>query len=190
MLTRLSEPSVLPVSLAEAKAQCRIDSNDEDALVSAYCRAAADWVQEQEGIVLITSSWEYRRPAFPSNYSPPICLPLRPLQNVAEVVYLDIAGTAQALVPLVDYVLVNGKLWPAFGKSWPETRWPSDITITFTAGYGSDWNSVPEPIRQSLLLLVSYWYDMRTAAIGEGGPVTHVPFSIRELLLPYRNWAL
>jgi uncharacterized phiE125 gp8 family phage protein len=68
-LTRLSSPSALPVSIAEAKAQCRVDSHDEDALLAAYVRSAMAWVEEQEGIVLITSTWAYRTPAFPSRYT-------------------------------------------------------------------------------------------------------------------------
>jgi uncharacterized phiE125 gp8 family phage protein len=188
-LTRLSPPSVTPVALAQVRAQCRVDDNSEDALLMGYIRSAADWVQEQEGIALITSSWAWRLPVFPYRYNPPITLPLRPLQTVTEIAYTDTNGVAQIL-PTADYTIVSGKLWPAFGLSWPETRWPSDIAITFTAGYGDDWNSVPEPIRHAVMLLVSYWYDMRSAAIGEGGPVTHVPFSVRELLYPYRNWAI
>jgi uncharacterized phiE125 gp8 family phage protein len=187
-LTRLSPPSPTPVALAEVRAQCRVDNNDEDALIMGYVRSAAEWIEQQEGIVLITSSWAYRLPAFPSRYAPPISLPLRPLQTVTEIAYTDTNGTVRIL-PTTDYALVSGKLWPAFGLSWPATRQPSDIAITFTAGFGDDWNSTPEPIRQAILLLVSYWFDMRTAAIGEGGPVTHVPFSVRELIQPFRSWA-
>jgi uncharacterized phiE125 gp8 family phage protein len=188
-LTRLSPPSPAPVSLAEVRAQCRIDADDEDALLMAYVRAATDWIEEQEGIVLITSSWAYRLPAFPYGYAPSISLPLRPLQSVTEIAYTDTNGVAQVL-PTVDYTLVSSKLWPAFGLSWPVTREPSDITITFTAGFGDDHNAAPAPIRQALMLLVTYWFEMRSAAIGEGGPVTHVPFSVRELLQPFRSWAL
>jgi uncharacterized phiE125 gp8 family phage protein len=120
-----------------------------------------------------------------------ITLPLRPLQSVTEIAYTDTNGAAQIL-PTTDYALVSGKLWPAFGLSWPGTREPSDITITFTAGFGDDHNSTPEPIRLAVLQLVAHWFDARQpVAIGpDYGPASHVPFTVRELLQPYRSWAL
>jgi uncharacterized phiE125 gp8 family phage protein len=58
--------------------------------------------------------------------------------------------------------------------------------------YGDSWNSVPESLRQAVQMLASYWFAQREAAsIGpDSGPVSDVPFSVRQILEPYRVWSI
>jgi hypothetical protein len=47
---------------------------------------------------------------------------------------------------------------------------------------------VPEGLRQAVSMLAAYWFSQREAA--SYGAVTHIPFSVRELVEPYRLWAV
>jgi uncharacterized phiE125 gp8 family phage protein len=53
----IAGPGEEPVSLAEAKAFCRIDGTDEDALVSALITAARLHVESITGRALLTQTW-------------------------------------------------------------------------------------------------------------------------------------
>ncbi len=52
-------------------------------------------------------------------------------------------------------------------------------TITFTAGYGPTPSDVPAPLRQAMLLLVSYGYEHRDSTDG-------LPLMVQALIAPYR----
>ena len=65
------------------------------------------------------------------------------------------------------------------------------LTIVFILGYGDDWNSVPHDLRQAIMMLVAYRYTQcEAASIGpDTGPVSDVPYSVKQILDPYRRWA-
>jgi uncharacterized phiE125 gp8 family phage protein len=61
--------------------------------------------------------------------------------------------------------------------------------IDFTAGYGSSGVDVPQPLRQAIRLLVTHWYEHRSAVtLGDAAAAT--PLGYRELVAPYRRMAL
>jgi uncharacterized phiE125 gp8 family phage protein len=194
VLTLISPPIALPISLQEARAQCRVDDNSEDALLMAYARSATAWIDGHEGWLgkaLITQTYEYTLDSFPYGYEPFIRLPLPPLQAVTSITYLDANGVTQTIAP-ANYQVTGQYVWPAYGQTWPTTRCqPGAVTVRFRTGYGDSWNAVPEPIRQALMMLVAYWFNQReAAAIGpEYGPVSDVPYGVKALLEPFRVWA-
>jgi hypothetical protein len=78
------------------------------------------------------------------------------------------------------------------GQQWP-AEWPGWGAVIIRATYGwVDHNSVPEALRQAVMMLTSYWFSQReAAAIGpDSGPVSNVPYGVRELLEPYRVWSV
>ena len=116
------------------------------------------------GRSLITQVWEYKLDTFPwGSWDNGIRIPLAPVQSVDEVRYLDLDGAEQVLDPvryqvsgLPDAALIS----VASGQSWPALLWQREaITITFTAGYGDSWNSVPEPIRTAIGEQLRTLYD-------------------------------
>ena len=154
-------PVAEPVTLAEVKAHCRIDTLDDDLLLSALILAARRLAESITGRALVSQSWKLLRDDFPAAA---ITLPLPPLQSVASVKYLDTAGVQQTLAPSAYTVHVSGVqglIAPAYGQCWPATRDQHEaVEISFTAGYGAA-SAVPQEIKQWLLLAIGSYYTQR-----------------------------
>jgi uncharacterized phiE125 gp8 family phage protein len=190
-LILLVPPAAVPVSLAEAKAHCRFFEGDEDAVIAGAIRAAVDYVEGYSGLRLINQTWAWSTtlPCFWSGY---LRLPLTPVQAITSITYTDTAGDLQTLGP-ATYSLKGDRIILAPEAQWPSVwRGPDSATVTFTVGYGEDHNSIPHDIRQATMMLIAYWFNQReAAAIGaEAGPVSDVPFSVKQILEPYRVWAV
>jgi uncharacterized phiE125 gp8 family phage protein len=185
-----------PISLQEAKAQCRVADATEDALLAGYIRAATDAVEGMTGLKLLDQTWEWSVDRFP-NRCAWLRLPTAPLLQLVSVVYQDPQGVVQTLDPLIYRIEGIGDAQPArlllaHGQTWPST-WRGLGTVMIRARYGwVDHNSIPEALRQAVSMLVAYWFNQReAAAIGpDYGPVSDVPFSVKEILEPYRVWAV
>jgi len=199
-LILITPPAAVPISLAELKAQVRVDGPHEDALLAGYIRAATDAVENMTGLRLIDQLWEWSLDAFASAF-PHRCsaipLPLAPLLALEQITYLDAQGVAQTLPNDVYLIRGLGSVQPAQlilapGKTWPST-WHGPGVVLIRARYGwLDHNSVPEALRQAVAMLGAYWFNQREAAsIGpDSGPVSHVPYSVREICDSYRIWPI
>jgi uncharacterized phiE125 gp8 family phage protein len=183
-LVRAVEPVVEPVSLAEAKVQCRVDVEDSDAYISSLIAVARQYVEEMCDITLLTSVWEARYDLFPI-WS--INLPRPPMApgNVT-VTYRRGDGTNGTLSSdngdfRVDTNVIPGRIYPNWAQSWPATRGDENsVTVRYSAGYGPDGRTAPPVAKHLILLLVSHWYDSRQLAV-TGGQV-QVPYTFRTLL--------
>jgi len=184
-LTLASPPSVEPVSLAEAKAHCRVEHDEDDTLISALIPAAREHVEAVTKRVLITQEWTWKLDAFPCQFN----MPKPPLQSVESITYVDSAGNTQTL-DAAEYRVDNdcepGRITEAYDASWPTTRLVTNaVTVAFTAGYGQAGTDVPQPIRQAILLLIGHWYENRES-VAVGVSVAELPQAVEALLSPYR----
>jgi uncharacterized phiE125 gp8 family phage protein len=178
MLTLVTAPQELPVSLQEVKAAGRLEDED-DALLAGHLRAAVAAVDGSDGWLnraLISQVWIKWLDAFPWT----IRMPLPPLQEVVEVRYVDTDGNVQVVDPSV-YVVAGiggyGRIVPALGQRWPATRCqPDAVQVEFKAGYGDDWNAVPQDIRDALILSTVALYDGCESA------------AATEIFMRYRAW--
>lgn len=128
-----------------------------------------------------------------SRFQPYLELPqghLAASPNVS-VLYLDENGAEQTLSSSAYIVESrpndNGRLWLNVngGYSWPNTLDRFDaVKVNYTVGW-ADASSVPAPIKQALLLLVSQLYEYRSPQV-TGTIVASLEFSINALLSPYR----
>lgn len=183
-LTLVTAATFEPVSLAEAKAQCRVDSAEEDGLIAGYILAARQHVETYVRRALITQTWDQTIDELGAE----IVLQRPPVQSVTSVKYLDSAGAEQTLAPS-QYRLVQRStgefvIVPAYGVSWPTVQGvESAVTVRFVAGYLP--GALPEPLRQGVLMLVSHWYDNR-AAVAARGDVAEIPLGFEPLVFPFR----
>lgn len=180
-LLALAGPLAEPLSLAEIKAHLRLDDDSEDGLLAGYLVAAREAVERHLRRTLISRRWQSVLDAWPAG---PVRLPRPPLLAVEAVRVFDAAGAA-SLVPPSDYRVETraepGFLLAASAAGLPRPGlFPSGIEIDFVAGYGTDWNAVPSPIRQALLMMVSDLFESRSSA------APAIAGTVRSLLDPFR----
>lgn len=174
-----------PVSLELLKAHLRVDSEDEDALLTEYLRAAREMVETITWRVLISQTWDVYFDVFASR----LYLPKPPLSSVTSVKYVDSAGTTQTVSSSVweageeDGI---GLVRPAYDQTWPSDArgHRDDVVVRIVAGYGTGPSSVPRPLRQAILLLAGDFYEHREIHVTETR-LMEVP-TYKALLLPYR----
>ena len=190
-MIRTTAPAETPVSLAEIKAQSRIDFDDEDTLLALLIDAATarlDGINGLLGRALVRQSWAMTLDGF----KPAIELPLPPLVSVDAVTYRDATGAAQTFASTFYTVSGAGGGDPATLRPvgvWPATDGaPDAVTIAFMAGYG-DAADVPAPLRQAILMHVAHLYENREAGIHDGGSILETPFGWSDLTRAYRLWS-
>lgn len=184
----LSGPAAEPVSLDDAKAYLRLDSDDEDALVTTLVTAARLHVEGTTGRALLTQSWRLVLDDWPSVGL--LRLPVGPLQSLTAITAYDINGDPVTLS-------TDGALWDAqaapsllylpagFGDGVVLRPFQA-IEIDYVAGYGTDPADVPATLRQALLLLVAYWFENRDAVVLAGSGSV-IPSGFDQLVGPYRS---
>lgn len=189
----VTPPAVEPVTVDDAKQQCRIDAPDEDNLIAGYIVAARQYIESASGWAMMTQTLELGLRGFPEEDR--IYLPRPPLQSVTSVLYTDVSQTTYTLPPTTGY-LVDQYSEPAqivlpFGQVWPSlilsTARP--LVVQFIAGYTSA-PLVPNPLKQAILMLVSHWYENREAVVvGHTSTIaTELPMAVKSLLAPYTNF--
>lgn len=186
-LVMTAAPAAEPITLSEAKAHLRVDTDDEDALISSLIVAGRLLIERTLGLALMTQGWSYFLDAWPERGC--ITLPLLPVQAVGAVrVHGD---DGQTIVLNADSYAVDVLSAPARVQlTWAApsalARAFNGFEVAFTAGYGDEAGDVPQPIRQALLLLVAHWFEGR-APIELGAGPQQVPAIVGGLLQPYRR---
>jgi uncharacterized phiE125 gp8 family phage protein len=188
----VTPPSFEPITLAEAKVQCRIDPDmtEEDSLLQGLIRAARTEIEAKTNRALMTQTWNFALNAWPKNRS--IELPYPPLQAVNSISYQ--VGNETILLPSSAYrvstISVPGKIVLIDGFSWPTDKLVEvdGIQIEFIAGWNSA-EAVPEPIKLAMKLLIGHWYENREeVSVGAGLSMTQIPFGVASLISDYRVW--
>lgn len=174
MSYRLVTPAELgPVSLAEAKAQCRVDGNASDSLVGSLLLAATDFAQDYTGRTLAPETWELVL----DDFSDAIMFGKSPVTSIISVKYSDVEGSEQT-IDSANYVLdaAGDPQWliKASNYSWPIVAdGVNNVTIRFEVGYAD----CPASIKQAILLWIESVYD--------GNPV---PAAFEHLLTNKRSY--
>ena len=191
-LKLITPPATEPISLDEARAQCRVDSNAEDALIAIYIQAAR---QHAEGLLhsaLISQVWEQAVDQFPE--SDGIQLGKPPVLSINSVTYVDTAGATQVMASnsyVLDAPVQPGWLMPADGTTWPATdNVVNAVRVQFTSGFGSAGSDVPAPIRAWMLLTIAYLYAQREREDATGKVIAIPGRFVDGLLDPWRQYAL
>ena len=195
-------PAVEPVSDAEAAVHLRLDNDTAD--VRSYVMAARSWAEQYLNRALITQQLRFTiTPARPSvasfgaiinpivfvaplSWWPltgiPIDLPMAPVQSIDQVSQRAVDGTVTVLDPASGFY-GDATNEPARvtlrGVGQPQG---SDLSITYTAGYGDLGTAVPAPILQAIKLLTGFFYEHR----GDDD-AAEPPAAVKMLLSPYRQ---
>lgn len=180
-LVRTVEPAVEPISLDEFKLHSAIEIADDDALCARALKAAREYCEETLGQSFITQTWTYTLDRFPPHH---VRLPRPPLISVSGITYKDTAGVTQTLssaVYEVDSKSRPGRVGLVYNQYWPAIYIGQNVvTITYTAGYGADGDSVPERIKLAIAQLASHWLENRETVTD--GRFSEVPLMATKLL--------
>ena len=184
-----SEPALPPdpnvwLTLAEAKAFCRVDIATDDALITALIAAARDFIEDMTSQVLEP---ETRVFAF-DRFDAAIVLPVAPVRSITSITWLDDTGAAQVLAPSA-YRLVerNGewRVYPAIAATWP-TATSAEAAVMVTAQVGpASRDALADGLRQAGQMIVANWYENREG-VSIGETAADMPFAVKALLASKR----
>ena len=165
-LRRTTAPVVEPVSLADAKAHCRVDTDADNALIVGYITTAREWVEDYIDRALVTQQLVMKLDAFPAE----IELPRPPMiasgtATSVSITYVtgDTGSTATLATSQyrVDRESTPGAIRTLYGGSWPSHLLDQNsVTVTWWAGYGDPQN-VPQRVKSAILMCVHELYEKR-----------------------------
>jgi len=191
-----------PVTLAEAKAFCRVDISDDDTLITSLIKSARRRVEKDTGLALLTQSWVAVYDRWPDQVAPGISgpwwdgvrdgplsslssqgvieIPKRPFQAVTSIKVRDAYGTFTTADPSIYFTEVSdlrGRVIRVLGQVWPiVVLAPSSaIEVAFAAGFDAAPNTgVPDDLMHAVKIVVKHWYDNREMVMdGKTSPVPH-----------------
>lgn len=184
----LSGPTVEPVTLAEAKAHLRVDTNAEDTLIQSLIMASRLHIEAALDLALVTQTWRIRRDTWPASRT--LTLPIRPVQAITSFEVHAADGITETFG--ADAFILDGDanparlVWRGNGAMPTSGLVANGIEIDLVAGFGDAAEDVPQPIRQALLLLIAHWYENREP-VEIGATATPIPPAVSDLLAPYRR---
>lgn len=169
LAVQTSAPAVEPVTLVEAKAHCRVDTSDDDTLITALIVSARLEAEAKTGRKFVTQSW---RATF-DDFSAMNLADLSPVVTIDLIKYDDTAGAEQTLA-VGQYRLIASSpatIIAAYGVTFPTPRnQQGAVRVTVTVGYGNA-AAVPQPIKQWMLMRVASMYahreDLETLTRGQ-----------------------
>jgi uncharacterized phiE125 gp8 family phage protein len=185
----LTAPAVEPVTLDEARAFLRVETNDDDEVIAALITGARIHVEAQTRQALITQGWRLILDAWPADGR--IAVLPAPLQSLTATRVYDFDNNAQAL-DIAAFVPDLGASALTF-EPWalpPPGHMAAGIELDVSVGYGDAATDVPEPLRQAIRLLLGHWYDNRGVVGPSTSQATALPETVAALLAPYRVLSL
>ena len=196
-LTTTTAPATEPVTLTEAKLWAKVDSDDDDTLITALIVAAREAAENFTRRAFITQTLKLTLDLCKSQYGNylddgvydlpssilygelpnAIELPRPPIASITSVTTYDLNNTG-TIYSSSNYSLIGTRLVLNRDASWPSSMRPAGaVEIVYSAGYGSA-SSVPEAIKTAIKMHVQTMYDGRT--------VCELPASCEQLLRQFK----
>ncbi len=184
LITRvITGPVIEPVTLSEAKLHLRVDTSADDALITALIAAAREMIEERTGLALLTQTRDALALAFPAERYIELLYP--PVQSVTGVYYTETDGSSEQTLSAAAYTLSvwNARITLKSGYAWPS----GEMRVRYVCGYTAA-ASVPQRLRQAVLLLIGHWYENREAT-QNGTVLREIPLAVEALInLERRTW--
>jgi len=180
-----SAPLTTAISLAQAKAFLRIDSDydDDDSYITSLINVATSVVEEYTRRRLITQTYNLFYDEFP----PYIDLQIGDVASVTHIKYYDTDNTLQTLAASnydVDTKVRPGRIYESKTGDFPNTyERPNAVEVEFVVGgFSAD---IPAPIIQAIYITLGRYYENRQDVV-TGTIAQELPLMVEYLLTPYR----
>lgn len=185
-------PAVEPVTLSEAKLFARVDTSDDDALITSLITAARVMTETYTGRTWVHTVYDYYldRAELEALGIAPIILPTGPLKvSSTTIKYYDDDGT-ESTFAATSYrddpysvppriCLLSGQVYPSAVRDY------NGLKVTFTAGYSADATSVPEAAKTAIKIMVADVYEHREDEV-TGTIVSKINLGARAILDPLK----
>lgn len=153
-------PLVEPLTVAQARMQCRIDDEVEDALIAQKITSAREWVERHTGRILAQRTLTMGFPA----WGKALAIYRRPVISIDAIAFNGVDGDAT----FTDFGTALGvyptRIVPAASARWPTLRAGGGITVAYTAGY--EPGKVPSLFVEAMQILVAGMMTERTGGYG------------------------
>jgi len=185
----ITQPSLEPITTAEAKIFLKVDDSTEDALIATLIKAARLSAEKYMRRSLIKTVWELSLDDFPgTNKDWTIEVYPAPVSKINSVKYYDADDALQTLASteyLCDYISEPCRITLAIDKSWPSISGRANsVIINYDAGYGTAASAVPELIIAGIYLTLGHLYENRQDVTKE--KMNEIPNGARSLFDMYR----
>jgi uncharacterized phiE125 gp8 family phage protein len=173
----VAAPTVLAVTLADAKTNLRVDGTDLDSLITIWLQGIIAKLEHEIGQCIMEQTWEVRLDAFPTlpcwqvglrtplAVTDKIELP-HPVISITSIKYIDPAGVEQTLDPAAYKIkreAYKSSVAPVAGTSWPETLDETNVvTVTVKCGYGNTAAATPPNAKLYILAKLVEQFDPAT----------------------------
>lgn len=184
-LLRMRAPLAEPVTVAQVKAQLRLDHNGDDAIIADFIKAARETVEREAGVALIDQGFRLTIDAVPENGI--VNVPVHPVTAVTAVAVYDAAGQA-TLVPL-SAITLDGYGQPpriVFANPPNAGRALNGVALDFDAGFGATAVDVPPMLVRAVTLLAAHFYEFRASVRAEDAPLNR-PVCYAALIAPWKR---
>lgn len=154
----ISPPTILAVTLGQAKLNLRVDGEYLDALIEIWLQGIIAELEHETGQCLMPQTWEVTLDGFGDTIGLP-----HPVISIESVSYLDSQGARKELSPTA-WSLSRGRyksvLSPFAGASWPVTFRSSEaVIIRLICGHGASAESTPANVRLYILAKLVEQFD-------------------------------
>lgn len=185
----VTDPAVGEVlSLAEAKAYLRVETDAEDTLIETLIRVAREHLESAAGLSLLSQGFRLFLDDWPKAHA--VLIRKHPVRTLDAVTIYDQEGLP---VPIDLATVVLDKARRPARLVVKAIRAPARIVngieIEFTAGFGESGAEVPDVLKRAMLLHVAAMYEIRGGVEPGQQPAT-VPAGYDRLVAPWQRRAL
>ena len=173
-----------PITLTEAKNFLRVDGTDDDTLITALISAAREMCEQYTRRILVTTTIDEYFDGFPNykNYESKdiVYLSRGPVASITSLKYVDEIGS-EVTVSTSAYVadLISEPARIASTAGWFATNGIiNQVIVRYVVGTAV--SSIPTPLKQGMLLIISDLYDKRDDRVRQ------LPTASEYLFNPFR----
>lgn len=178
----MNQPSVEPLSLAEAKQWLRVDHPADDGLIAAIIIGVRQRLEGRTGRAFLNQGWRILLDEWPAGLEVPLLPP--PVGAVSAVRVIAASGVITMLAPAAYRLESRREPGLLIFETAPPApgRLRAGIEIDITCGYGPLATDCPEPLRQAMRLLIAHVFENR----GNATNPPREPPEVNALIAPYR----